>query len=296
MSEHARHLSPLRYPGGKARLAPYVAAIFDVNGLCDGHYAEPYAGGAGVALSLLVSERASIIHLNDIDRGGYAFWHSVLHATEQLCRLIETASLSVDGWQARRTEYFECERDDLLTLGFATFFLNRTNRSGIVRGGIIGGLDQQAEWGIDARFNREDLVRRVERCATFGDRIRLTNMDAIEFLGTLATSLPERSLTYCDPPYLVKGTRRLYTNWYEPNDHADVADTLAAYPLPWLVTYDAVPEIRALYEWAPSLEYDLSYSASERYRGTEAIFHAPELRLPATANPATFGRRLRAPA
>jgi DNA adenine methylase len=291
VTRQLRHLSPLRYPGGKARLAPFIAGIFEQNRLNDGHYAEPYAGGAGVALALLASEHASIVHINDIDRGVYSFWHSVIFATDELCERIRDTPLTIEQWRAQRATYLDEREADPLAVGFATFYLNRTNRSGIVRGGMIGGVLQASSWNLDARFNRADLIARVQRCALFRDRIRITQLDAIDFLAGMATQLPERSLTYCDPPYFIKGRRKLYTNSYAPGDHEAVADTLASYPRPWIVSYDGVTEIRKLYNWAPGIEYDLNYAVSERYRGIEVMYFAPELRVHDVGNPAYINSR-----
>lgn len=44
MSEPRRlvHFTPLRYPGGKAKLSEYVKEIIRANKLYDGEYVEPY--------------------------------------------------------------------------------------------------------------------------------------------------------------------------------------------------------------------------------------------------------------
>lgn len=67
------YCSPLRYPGGKGKVADYFKQIFRDNSLYDGVYVEPYAGGASVALSLLFNEYVSKIIINDIDRSIFAF-------------------------------------------------------------------------------------------------------------------------------------------------------------------------------------------------------------------------------
>ncbi|MGH7515082.1 MAG: DNA adenine methylase [Gemmatimonadales bacterium] len=276
-----RYKSPLRYPGGKAALAAYVGAIFDLNGLNDGHYAEPYAGGAGVALSLLYDERASHAHINDLDRSVYAFWYAALHHTERLCRMVRDTPVTVDEWHRQRLVQQRKRSVSLLTLGFSTFFLNRTNRSGIIAsGGVIGGQQQSGTWGIDARYNGRELVRRLERVAEFRDRITLTQLDADDFLRQVSGVLPARGLVYLDPPYYVKGQRRLYANYYGPDDHAHIAKALASAPWPWIVSYDAAPEILQLYRRYRCVRYALQYSATARHTGQEAIFLAPGLKAP----------------
>jgi DNA adenine methylase len=279
-----RYKSPLRYPGGKSALSDYVGAVFDLNGLTNGHYAEPYAGGAGVALSLLYDQRASHVHINDLDRSVYAFWYAALHRTERLCRMIRDTPVTVEEWHRQRVVQRRKQSASLLSLGFSTIFLNRTSRSGIIcSGGIIGGQEQSGVWGIDARYNVPELVRRIERVAEFRDRITLTQLDADAFLQQLHGVLPARALVYLDPPYYVKGQRRLYANYYGPDEHAHIAETLALAPWPWMVSYDAVPEILELYRGCQRVRYDLQYSAAARQIGQEVIFLPHGLKRPRRA-------------
>ena len=143
--------TPLRYPGGKTQMTPLVLDIVHTNGLAQGFYCEPFAGGAGIACRLLVSGAVSEVSINDIDRAIYAFWYSVLNEPDQLCELIERTPVTMNEWRRQRAVYLRQEEADIADLGFATFFLNRTNRSGIINGGVIGGEKQTGEWGIDAR-------------------------------------------------------------------------------------------------------------------------------------------------
>ena len=153
--------TPLRYPGGKKRLAPVVMRLLEVNGLKDIEYAEPYAGGASMALTLLFEEYASAIHINDLSRPVYAFWHTVLNEADELCRRIDRVKVTMREWHRQHKIYEQRETADLADLGFAAFFLNRTNRSGIIGGGVIGGKGQGGDWKLDARFTKADLIRRA---------------------------------------------------------------------------------------------------------------------------------------
>jgi len=175
------HYSPLRYPGGKGKLAGYLKTLIKNNGLLDCEYVEPYCGGAAVALELLLHEYVSRIHINDLSKPIYAFWKSVLHHTDELCRLVRDTPLTVRSWDRQKRILANQNDFPTPTVGFATFFLNRTNRSGILNGGIIGGRDQSGPWKIDARFSRDELVFRIESIAKMRDRIRLTRMDARKF-------------------------------------------------------------------------------------------------------------------
>jgi DNA adenine methylase len=185
----SRTASPLRYPGGKSRLLELAALILRLNDLERGHYGEPYAGGCGLALSLLYGGYVADIHINDIDPAIWAFWRSALFETKALTSLVNGVPVTVDEWHKQRAIYFEQDDTDPVKLGFSAFFLNRTNRSGVIKeGGIIGGLDQTGEYKIDCRFNREDLSRRIERIAKYKDRIHLTRLDALNFIKNLPKS------------------------------------------------------------------------------------------------------------
>ena len=276
----SRYSSPLRYPGGKTKLASFMGRLLESNNLVDGHYAEPYAGGAGLALSLLFSDYVRHIHINDIDRSVYAFWWAALHDTEALCRLIRDTPATPTTWQRQKAIQSQKETVDLLSLAFSSFFLNRTNRSGIIAtGGMIGGRHQAGKWALDARYNRTALVSRVQRIASYRSRISVTNWDAVDFLAKMASTLPERSLTYLDPPYYVKGQRRLYANYYSHKDHEVIANLLDSYPHCWVVSYDYAPEILTLYRHHRCFVYTLTYTASARRDGAEVVFFSDDLQL-----------------
>ncbi len=276
-----RYNSPLRYPGGKARLADLIKAVLRENSLLDGAYAEPYAGGASLALTLLFEEYVSRIYINDIDSAVFAFWHSVLYETDALCRLVLDTRATPAQWSRQRDIYRNAGNESQLSVGFATFFLNRTNRSGIISSaGMIGGRQQHGRWKLDARYNQRDLVERISRVARYSDRIRLYNLDAVDFLACCATDLPERALVYLDPPYYVKGQKRLYANYYNDEDHADIACVLPALPFAWLVSYDDAPRIRELYSHYRKLTYSLRYTAAERQHGAEVMFFSDQLAIP----------------
>jgi len=275
------YFTPLRYPGGKGKVSAFVKAIFRENGIVGGTYVEPYAGGAGVAMELVIHEFAEHVHINDIDRSVWAFWHSVLEQTTRLCDLIENTPVTIDTWQVQKDVQRNAARADALALGFSTFFLNRCNRSGILNAGVIGGLDQSGEWKLDARFNKEDLIRRINLIARHRTRISLTRMDAVAFVERLAPQLGNDSFIYLDPPYYEKGGD-LYEHHYEHDDHQRVADSVArlASNVRWMVSYDDHPAIHQLYADFRSLRYTLSYTAQARCRGREIIFFSPQLKVP----------------
>lgn len=279
--ETLRYISPLRYPGGKAKLAPFITRLLHRNDLAGGTYVEAYAGGASVAMALLLKGHASNVHINDLDPALHAFWHCVLDETESLCRLIRQRRVSAAEWARQRAVQRDPGNHSLLDLGFSTFFLNRTNRSGIIcSGGMIGGMGQTGAWKLDARFNKKELVSRIERIAAYRSRIHLHREDAEQFLVRVLPTLPSRSLVYLDPPYYVKGTRRLYANFYSHDDHARIARIMTTASTPWIVSYDDQAAIRQLYRAFRTRRYQLTYTARDRSEGNEVLIFSDNLTVP----------------
>lgn len=274
-------LTPLRYPGGKARLGPWLAFVMRKNGLEGGIYAEPYAGGAGAAMYLLLRGYASRIIINDLDPAVYAFWYCVLERTEDLVRKIEETPVTMDTWRAQRDVMMFAEQAGALELGYACFFLNRTNRSGILSGGVIGGKKQAGAWKLDARFNTQNLVTRIRQIAAERERITLYGADAAALLACELRTLPADSLVYLDPPYFEKGAT-LYRNAYDHGDHIEIAQQVMQLDTPWIVTYDNHPELARLYTPASSCEFGLRYSTgADRPHATEVMYYGGlELPMP----------------
>ncbi|MHB2139884.1 DNA adenine methylase [Pseudomonas monsensis] len=273
MSASHSFVTPLRYPGGKGRLGAWLTELIEHNGLQDGCYIEPYAGGAGAAVFLLVNNYIDRIVINDLDPVVHAFWWAVLNDTENFIDKILRTSVTMDTWHEQRAVLMEENTENLTELGFSTFFLNRTNRSGIIKGGVIGGKDQTGNYKLDARFNKQDLTNRIRRLGELRNRIELFNMDAMSLLTSGATEITQNSLVYLDPPYFQKGSQ-LYRNHYKPEDHAAIAKTVLAMETPWLVTYDNCDEINALYSKANSAEFSLHYSTHlARPKAKEALFY-----------------------
>ena len=269
-----RILSPLRYPGGKSRIAAFVKQIIKDNNLLDGVYVEPYAGGAAVALSLLMDEYVSRIIINDKDRSIYAFWYSVLNESERLCQYIEETPVTMDTWRMQREIQLAENKNtvDLLSLGFSTFFMNRTNRSGIIKAGVIGGFDQTGSYKIDARYKKEELIGRIRRISAYADRIELHNEDAVDLISRISKITPQNTIMYLDPPYYKKG-RGLYMNYYNDSDHKTIRDVITnVNTIRWIVSYDNSTFIKSLYEDFRSQEFYLNYSANNNGKGTEVIF------------------------
>ena len=204
----SKHYSPLRYPGGKSSLSCFLATLIKNNKIENCTYVEPYAGGAGAALTLLFLEKVDSIIINDLDKAIYSFWKAILNHTDKFVEKIQNVEISIEEWR-RQKEIYRNKRSTQLDLGFAAFYLNRTNRSGIIEGGPIGGVNQTGKWLIDARFNKADLIERIKNIASYKSRIKVSNKDGIELLKLLHTN--KNYFIYLDPPYYVKGSC-LYLN------------------------------------------------------------------------------------
>lgn len=269
-------VSPLRYPGGKSSLMDMLEGVVHNNELRYFHYAEPYAGGCGLALALMYGGYVSHIHINDIDPAIWSFWHSVLNHTDDLVRLIKTTPITLDEREKQRSIYLKSDSSNPLALGFSTFFLNRTNRSGIIKGaGAIGGKSQAGVYKIDCRFNREDLSDKIRRICKYKERITLYNQDAIDFMNS-SNSFSKNTFFFIDPPYYNKGAS-LYTNFYRPEDHALVAKAVSSLNRPWLVTYDNTIEISKLYENYRQHSFNINYSLQTKRKGDELLITSNDI-------------------
>jgi len=270
--------TPLRYPGGKGRLSGFMKEVIELNGLTDGHYVEPYAGGAGIAITLLLNGVVSHVHINDLNRSIFAFWDTVLHNTAAFCQRIEETEVTIEEWNRQKAVQNDLHAD-IFDLAFSTFFLNRTNRSGIIKGGVIGGKEQLGKWRLDARYNKKALIGRIEKIGGVADRVSLYWEDAFDFIHATLPKLPKKTMVYLDPPYYEKG-KGLYKNHYKFADHFHIGQLVSGIKQPWLITYDDIPEIRKIYRTFKKSRFELQYSAQWRYKGTEVLITPNELKLP----------------
>ncbi|MBI4959553.1 MAG: DNA adenine methylase [Desulfovibrio sp.] len=258
-------------------MAAYLASLMETNGLTGWTVAEPFAGGAGASIALLYSGKASRLALNDADPAIRDFWLAALSDTDNFLRLLRDTPVTVDEWRRQRAVWERPEGHDLTTRGFATFYLNRVNRSGILRGRPIGGLEQTGAYPITARYNPARLTQRIARLAAWRGSISVSSLDALEFLEAVAKRPP---FLFLDPPYVGQG-RHLYMNSFRPEHHTRLADWLKSHPgLPWVLTYDDHPLIRELYAWARITPVSLRYSAQVKRFATELLILPPWMRVP----------------
>lgn len=272
-------VSPLRYPGGKSKLYPYVREILSCNNMLGETYIEPFAGGAGLALKLLLNGDVSRIIINDFDPSIYAFWYSILNETNSFCELVEGAILSQEEWKKQRNIYQQFNINCPLKLGFATFYLNRTNISGVVKGGMIGGHEQNGKYGLAARFNQKTLVQKIRNIAAHKDHIILLNQDAKQLLHPQELRKYYKTFVNLDPPYVKKGAQ-LYKNAFSESDHRELSELVKGCSRKWIVTYDICPLIAELYKSYRSSYIDVTYSIQASKKAKEYIFFSNNLNLP----------------
>ncbi|MCG1025986.1 MULTISPECIES: DNA adenine methylase [Dehalobacter] len=271
--------SPLRYPGGKRKLAGFVKDAVIKNDIQGGTYVEPFAGGASVALYLLFNESVNQIIINDIDRSIYAFWYCVLNNTQELCSRIEQTAITMVEWENQKAVQQEKEQAEFLDLAFSTFFLNRTNRSGIIKGGVIGGKNQTGEWKMDVRFNKDDLIKRIEKIALYRDRISLHCSDSITFIDEILPDIDDHTLIYFDPPYYNQGSA-LYVNHYTHDNHVELSRYIQRLNCKWMLTYDYTPKIIEMYRDVEKRLLTLSYTASQKVKGSEMLAFSNNFIIP----------------
>lgn len=274
------YYSPLRYPGGKGKLASFMEYMIDQLGHRGGTYIEPFAGGAGIAMELLLRNVVSRIVINDYDKAVWSFWKAILTETDRFVEEIRTVPLTVDEWQ-KQHEILVTQNDKYsFELGFAAFYLNRTNRSGIIKGGVIGGQEQAKDWKMDVRFKREELVTRIQRIAARKKDIKLYNKDVNSFIRNYVPLYEENALIYFDPPYFRKG-QQLYMNFFNYKDHVRIEQEIRErVNCDWIITYDYEPQIEEIYHNYNLRLYDLNYSVSTKRKANELMIFKDGIIIP----------------
>lgn len=271
--------SPLRYPGGKYKMYSYVAQLIKDNDCST--YIEPFCGGAAVALELLFNGVVKKIIINDYDYTIYCFWDSVLNRTSEFIELILQSEVSMEEWHKQKAIRGNLDKYNSLDIGFSTFFLNRTNRSGIIdKAGPIGGFSQQGNYHIDCRFNKERLVEQIQKIGSMKKFIKIYNLEALDFIDDVILK-KRKAFVFFDPPYYGMGPG-LYTNFYSHGDHANLAQAVLKKlkGRKWIVTYDNVNAIKNMYSKVDSVEFELKYSLQKKRAGSEVMFFAKQTQRP----------------
>ncbi|MBC2025046.1 DNA adenine methylase [Listeria booriae] len=276
--------SPLRYPGGKTQLTGFVSNLIELNNIENPIYIEPFSGGAGVAIELLLNNKVDKIVLNDYDKSIYAVWYSILNQTEALIDLIESTPINIENW-FKQKRIFEEKKNYQTSLenGFATLFLNRTNRSGIINAGPIGGYEQSGKYKLDCRFNKTKIIEKIRIIASQKHRIDLYRKDTVKLIDIIRERYSNTSsFIFFDPPYYVQGNK-LYTNFYTDKDHRHLFNKINSLDdYFWITTYDYSPQIHAIYEQSGDIGkyyYNLRYSAQTKRRALEFMFSSSKTKI-----------------
>lgn len=271
--------SPLRYPGGKTILYDKVKQIIDYNNLSSSKYIEPFAGGCGLALKLLFNKDVSSIIINDGDYAIYCIWHSILEHTNRLIESIENMEITLEEWKIQKEIYLNKENYSKFEVGLATLFLNRTNRSGIVKGGPIGGLKQEGNYKINCRFNKKAIINKIQKISEYKDKIELYNLDVRKLIDNNIIKRKDNSFTYFDPPYIQKGPE-LYKNFFRHKDHIELANKIISNldSYNWIITYDDNKLVNELYKSYKLEKFQLSYSAGNSKRGNEIMIYSNSIK------------------
>jgi DNA adenine methylase len=269
--------SPLRYPGGKFKTFNYVKQLVIENNSTT--YIEPFAGGAAVALTLLLEGVVKKIIINDYDRAIYALWYSILYHPQELTKLIYDTEVNILEWHKQKEIQKNKLHEPLLKVGFSTLFLNRTNRSGIVKGGVIGGKNQNGNYLMDCRFPKDKIVRKINTISNLRNQIQIYNLDALVFIEDVIKKT-RYSFTFFDPPYFRKGPS-LYTNFYNKEDHLELSRKIKndLKNRKWIVSYDNSAEIKEMYNNLDFIEYYLNYSVSDKRKGIEFMFFSKSTKI-----------------
>lgn len=269
-------MSPLRYPGSKNKTYEYVKHLIEINN-CD-TYIEPFVGGGSVSIKLLLNNDVKKIIINDYDKAIYSLWYSIIHCTDELIELINKTNITIEEWHKQKEINKNKEHNNnLLEIGFSTLFLNRTNRSGIIKAGVIGGLNQDGLYKLDCRFNKEHVIDKIKKLAKHKSKIKIYNKDAEQFL-IQNVSKTKNPLIFIDPPYYKKGPE-LYVNFYKHDDHVSLSKTIMSKinNKKWILTYDNVEEISNMYPQFKKIEYFLNYSAGKPTKGIEFMFFSEDI-------------------
>lgn len=271
--------SPLRYPGGKSKLTGFIEMLLEHNNIQNGTYIEPFAGGAGIAINLLLSNKVNDIVINDYDKAIYSVWRAIKEEPESLINLVEVTPINVEEWRNQKQIYLENNTKYSLELAFATLYLNRTNHSGILSSGPIGGYEQKSDYSIDVRFKKDVIIEKIRNIAKYKNHIHVYNKDVLSFISNVLPKYNKNSFIYFDPPYFYKG-EELYKNFFTLKNHILLHDSIIKnVKIPWLITYDNADKIIDLYNTDYSITlFELSYGTSNRKAATEiAIVHDNDL-------------------
>ena len=265
-------LSPLRYPGSKAGLTPWMTSFLTTNHQLGKQFVEPYAGSAALGLNLLANNIISSLMLFERDPLLYSFWFSVFNRTEKLISIIHEFSPSIE--TREKLNWLRDEDhviDDIELMGFAGLLFNRTGFSGVLGAGPIGGSNQASIYAVDCRFNKRTIIDRIRDISKYSTQVEIYFGNAMQALEDANNSDNSNRIFYIDPPYYVQGPK-LYRYSYSFSDHFNLASTLQKSQYSWVLSYDDHPAIRHFYREFPIFEPEFRYSSKIPKKERELIF------------------------
>lgn len=267
----AKSLSPLRYPGGKSKIYEKVKTLIETSSMSNRTYIEPFAGGFGIGIALLCDDVVQNAVLNDFDSHIYHFWFSVLNCTDDLLKKITDTPITIEEREKQKAIYKDSSAD-VLDDGFATLFLNRVNFSGVIKGGPIGGFSQNGTYKLDCRFNKNEIMKKIETIALLRNRISLYNCDASKLIINQLGKSKNTAFFNIDPPYVIKGSQ-LYTSYFKEADHRSLEKIISKKlrNIPWIITYDDCELIRDIYKQYFISEYSIQHNVGSSVRGKELV-------------------------
>lgn len=301
-----RTSTPLRYPGGKSQLYDFLVKTMLTNNI-SGTYIEPFAGGAGIAIELLLKNKVKSIVINDFDPSIHSVWNAVInHPQELIERLSEvpfdyttpgvlSPNQLIQYWDNIKNRHAESHLDPFsMENAFTTLMLNRMNVSGIISGGPIGGRTQQGKYKLDSRFNKDTLIKKIMAIAARSADIDLYKLDANELITVISNEPkyePDNTFIFFDPPYYVQG-KNLYLSFINNSQHAILAkNILAMDDYFWITTYDSAPQIADIYHSASQkYTYSLNYTANKRGKFSEYLFASAKTKLAFTEKMAVIAQ------
>lgn len=251
--------SPLRYPGSKQKFCSTLYEIMRANNLKPSLFIEPFAGGASVSLFMLQHNYVEKIALIEKDPLVASFWHTVFFNSEWLIKEIKKLNISLEEWhyfkkykpRTKKTQALKC------------LFLNRTNFSGILKAGPIGGQKQISEYKINCRFNKNAIIEKIKILSQYKDRVLFVDEgDYRDSLDKRKKYINESTFIYFDPPYVNKA-KDLYNFYFKEQDHLNLKKLIKSLNSYWLLSYDYEPPLSDLYKnFAQYGFFDIRYTTS----------------------------------
>lgn len=266
-------VTPLRYPGGKTWILPYVKEFLRFHTLNLGTIIEPFAGSASVSIGLLKDGLTEFAYICENDPLITSFWKSALDRNDEFIEVIKHLQISMETWYDFKKYFAEdaYKKYDKIELGVAFLFYNRVNYSGILKAGPIGGRNQLSEYKMHCRFNLDRIVKKLSELRTLADRIQVVPSDGINYIQNYNWSGHDNdTFIYIDPPYYKAG-KVLYRNYFKNEEHIKLANVVTKIETPWLVSYDESEFISHLYETSKFQYVYTDYQAGNLRRGIREL-------------------------